>query len=490
MSMAWSPAGQTPEPQHTLGTRREESTWVLYVSCGGGLGRPAGPRDRAVIRERLAGLNLPVTIARDIPEAFERLAERRYALCLLDLAAGRSALAAIRVIRAQHPQLLVVGIADPGNPASAAEAIHAGFVDLLPWPFDPAELLTLLANAQDRQGIDADRFEALAAYGGLVANSAAMQDLVAQMRRAPAGRGGVMACGEPGSGRAMVARALHDAVEDGSSRPFVTVDCATDEPEALERALFGTVSDRRADLAAASGAERVSGASALVSARRGTLFLREMENAPARVQIRLARVLRDREAVLDDRREPVALDVRPMASAGPGVDEALSDGRLRRDLYERLAQTRLDVPPLRRRREDIPVLAARMLRQACVDEALAPKTFSRAALALLAALAWRGNGTELESLVTTLSRSSRRLVIQLDDVLQQVSLDGSGGRLDAGLSLRDARAQFERDCISAVLMRHHGRVGEAAKALGIQRTNLYRKVRQLNVARSLLAARR
>ena len=87
-------------------------------------------------------------------------------------------------------------------------------------------------------------------------------------------------------------------------------------------------------------------------------------------------------------------------------------------------------------------------------------------------------------------RSVERPVIQLDDLLDHASLDGMPARFDAGVTLRDAKARFERDCISAVLMRHHGRVGEAAKALGIQRTNLYRKVRQLNVARSLLSSRK
>jgi len=194
--------------------------------------------------------------------------------------------------------------------------------------------------------------------------------------------------------------------------------------------------------------------------------------------------------VIGDGSDTLDLDVRPMASVTPTVDDAVADGRLRRDLFERVSQSRLDAPPLRRRREDIPVLAAHMLRKTCADQVCATKTFSRAALALLAALPWRGNAAELHTLVQTLCRTSRRLVIQLDDVLQHASLDAMGGRLDAGLSLRDARVQFERDCISAVLLKHQGRVGDAAKALGIQRTNLYRKVRQLNVSRSLLVARR
>jgi DNA-binding NtrC family response regulator len=111
-------------------------------------------------------------------------------------------------------------------------------------------------------------------------------------------------------------------------------------------------------------------------------------------------------------------------------------------------------------------------------------------VALLSALPWRGNVPELRGLLEALVRTARRPIIQLDDVLEHAQLDGLTATIDPGVTLRDAKARFERDCITAVLMRHHGRVGEAAKALGIQRTNLYRKVRQLNVARSLLSARK
>ena len=487
-SMALTESAVAQQPQHREKARQERSAALLYVSCGGGLGRPAGSRDRAAVRDRLTRLNVGVDMAADIPEAFARLAERRYSLCVLDLAAGRAAITAIRVIRAQHPGTFVVGVVDSANPVAAAEAIHAGFVDLLPWPFEPADVLALLANAEDRKGIEPEQFFSFGLVRGVVANSAAMQQAMVQVRRAADSRGGVVVSGEPGSGRRMLARAVHTSFEDGARRPFISIDCGGD-PSGLEMTLFG-VADRRSEPREPSAPERVSGQSALVAARGGTLFLERLEDLPARLQARLARVLRDREGTLGDRQEVVALDVRAMASVTPGVDDAVADGRLRSDLFERLSQTRLEAPPLRRRREDIPVLAAHLLRRECTEQLCEIKTFSRSALALLAALPWRGNAAELQALVQTLCRSSRRLVIQLDDVLQHASLDAMGARLEAGTTLREARMQFERDCISAVLVKHQGRVGDAAKALGIQRTNLYRKVRQLNVSRTLLVARR
>jgi two-component system nitrogen regulation response regulator NtrX len=145
---------------------------------------------------------------------------------------------------------------------------------------------------------------------------------------------------------------------------------------------------------------------------------------------------------------------------------------------------------LRRRREDLPLLAAYLLRQACGQRHVDPKRFSQSALAVLAALPWHGNAADLASLVDLVVDRVDGPVVQIGDVLAHATLDGVAAPVEAGLTLRDARARFERDCISAVLVRHRGRVGEAAKALGIQRTNLYRKVRQLKVQRSLLTTRK
>ena len=195
-------------------------------------------------------------------------------------------------------------------------------------------------------------------------------------------------------------------------------------------------------------------------------------------------MLRDREAVLVDSDEPIALDVRPVASVDPAFDNAVQEGRVRDDLFRRLSVIRIDVPPLRQRREDIPALANYFLRDVCAALRVPPKTLSRSALALISALPWRGNGVELrtfiESVVTGLQGGRG---IGLEDVLAHVRLDGGSVVFSNGGTLRQARARFERDYIAAVLEQHHGRISEAAKALGIQRTNLYRKMRSLRVTR-------
>ncbi|HYN10655.1 MAG TPA: sigma 54-interacting transcriptional regulator [Vicinamibacterales bacterium] len=463
-------------------TAPPDGATVLYL--------PASSRDRSAVRDRLTRSGVAVTAAADITEALQLLSARRFALCLLDLADDRAAIGAIRVLRTRHAQLPLAAIIDPANPFVAGEALDAGAIDLLPWPFDERDVLVVLAGAHDRGAADAAPNAAGADTEPLFAQSAAMQSVVELVRAAAEVRGGVIVSGEPGSGRELIARAIHRCSEHAADHPLVTVDCAGDTPQDLERRLFGVAADRKPSDGKPPVTDRVTRSGAIAQAIGGTLILTNLVEAPARVQDRLARLLRDREAMLADKRTIIELDVRPIAVFDPMVEAAVTDGRLRRDLYERLTQVQIDVPPLRRRREDIPALAVHFLRKAGESQGASQKSFSRSALTLLAALPWHGNARELQQMVGTLIRSVRRPVIQLDDLLDQASLESLAARVDPGLTLREAKARFERDCISAVLMRHHGRVGEAAKALGIQRTNLYRKVRQLNVARSLLSPRK
>ena len=456
---------------------------VLYL--------PEGARRHAAVIERLMELGLSVTTPGTVPEALRFLGARPFALCLVDLAAERPPLAAIRAIRGQQPQVCVAGLFNPASPLIAADAMSAGAIDVLPWPFEARDAATLLANARDLQPVQmVGRDESTEASDSLVSQSPAMQRVTELIAQAVAGRLGVCVSGESGTGRTLVGRTIHRLGDPQRARPFIVEDCGG-APQELERRLFGTVAVTPKTSATTVGTEQIGPESALYLARGGTLLLRNLVDAPGRLQARLARVLRDREALLvNGKRTIVDLDIQPIATLDTGVDVALTEGRLRRDLYKQLAQVCIDMPALRRRREDIPLLAVQVLRQMCLARNLPVKSFSRSVLQVMMALPWNGNATELKSLLETLLETVEGPVIQLEHLLEHATLDGMAEPVEVGATLRDAKARFERDCISAVLMRHHGRVPEAAKALGIQRTNLYRKIRQLNVARSLLSARR
>ena len=235
--------------------------------------------------------------------------------------------------------------------------------------------------------------------------------------------------------------------------------------------------------------ERVGRHSSLYESAQGILFLENALELPARVQARLVRVLRDREVFVDDDRNPLALDIRPIASVDGTIEAALDEGRMRADLFERLALIRVDLPALRQRREDIPVLATHFLKDLCRANGTPIKTFTRPALTLLSALPWRGNAPELRGLLERLILLVPQGLIRLEDVLAHTQLEGSISPTGFDATLRQARSKFERDYIGAVLQHHHGRIAEAARVLGIQRTNLYRKMRRLNLMRAKTPAR-
>jgi len=449
---------------------------VLFVATG--------PRDRDVVPDRLGRMGISVTRARDAADALQILGTQAVTVCVLDLAEERAAIASIRLLRARHGRLVIIGIVDPTRPLAAAEAIHAGVSDLLPWPFESRDVAAMLSNARD--GFTGATLDGAVEPGSdrLVTHSPAMREVVDAMGVAANNRSGVLICGEPSTGREAVARSIH-ARSGRDASTFICLECRAMTPDELEMQLFGLPADRLPSAGQRRTAERIAKTSAVHQARGGTLFLMDLVEAPARAQAKLARLLRDGEAMLPDRRTVVDLDVRLMAALEPNPEASLADGRFRRDLYERLSAVRIDMPPLRRRREDIPLLTAGFLRELAGDAAKAPR-MTRSALALLSALPWPGNGRELRGVLETLVRVAAKPLIELDDVLSQVRLSGSAAPLDPQGNLRDARMRFERDWISATLVKHKGRVGEAARALGIQRTNLYRKVRQLNVARALL----
>jgi DNA-binding NtrC family response regulator len=310
-----------------------------------------------------------------------------------------------------------------------------------------------------------------------------MRAVTALIARAATMRAGVLIRGEQGTGRHLAARAIH-AAQNGSYGAFVAVNCAAVENEQLDAELFGSAARSPNGEDSSGGLERLSRQSRLHDALGGTLYLQNLADAPTRVQARLARVLRDREARLVETGEAITCDVRPMAGVAPDFDAAVQDGRVREDLFRRLSVIGIDLPPLRSRREDIPALANYFVRQICASLGVPPKILSRPALSLISALPWRGNAVEMRALIESIVvglQGGRG--IGLEDVLAHVKLDGGSVVFSNGGTLKEARARFEREYIAAMLEQHHGRISEAAKALGIQRTNLYRKMRSLGVLR-------
>jgi DNA-binding NtrC family response regulator len=447
---------------------------VLYLGC-------PGP-ERADTERLLGAADVSVVWADNVSYALNEL-RRRDMPVLLDLSRGAAALQSAREIRNQRSDTLMFAVVDSRRPDLTTEAVLAGMADVFARPLGGKRV----ANAIEREL----KYESRAATGprsnesgdDLYSHSGPMRDVMALVARAATMRAGVLIRGEDGTGRQTAARAIHQ-LQNGGSGQFVSVNCAAYDGDELDAVLFGPPARGHAGEQGSRGLEKVSRQGRLYDARGGTIYLQHVADAPARVQARIARLLRDREATLAETSEPIGVDVRPIAGVDPGFDDALQDGRVREDLFRRLSVIRIDMPLLRNRREDIPALANYFLREICASLRVPAKTMSRSALSLISALPWRGNATELrsvlESVVTGLQGGRG---IALEDVLAHVRLDGGSVGHSNGGTLKQARACFEREYIAAVLDQHRGRIRDAAKALGIQRTNLYRKMRSLRVAR-------
>ena len=307
----------------------------------------------------------------------------------------------------------------------------------------------------------------------LVGRSVAIVRTQELIRRAAQVDGGVLLVADRGADVESVARELHDRARR-PAHTFIHVACSSGDPARLEGLLFGSTPDT-----APPDLEWVAGDSQIAAACGGTLFLQDAVDLPAAVQARLARMARDGEVRLDG--QPVAISLRMVASAAPGIEAEVHANRFRSDLYRRLSTSRIDLPHLRERPDDVPALATRILEDWCAAHGVATRAFTQTALALLSALTWPGNVAELKAMVERAARETSHDVIQIEDVLPALNLDRAPVRFTPAGQLREARLRFERDYISAVLQHHGWRMADAAETLGIQRPNLYRKARQLGI---------
>jgi two-component system nitrogen regulation response regulator NtrX len=319
----------------------------------------------------------------------------------------------------------------------------------------------------------------------LVAESASMREVVTEIAKAAASPAGLMLMGEPGTGRGLVARAIHASVHNGSA-PLVALDCRVLLPAEAERTLFGVPPSGggmgNGTTRSPSGLEIVHSGSLLHAARGGTIVLRNVDELPVRVQARLATLFRDREFKTRLNGGAQVFTVRPVAVVEPAFHALVDDGRVRPDLYRRFAEFPIQVPALRDRREDIPALAQLFLSRACQALGIEERALDGAAQTVLAALPWHGNVREMKDLLESMAQVTQESTISLRTLLEHITLDAPNGMHPTlGVSLKEARQRFEREYIAAVVAQHHGRIPDAAKSLGIQRTNLYRKLRALKL---------
>ncbi|MBW8860796.1 MAG: sigma-54-dependent Fis family transcriptional regulator [Acidobacteria bacterium] len=290
----------------------------------------------------------------------------------------------------------------------------------------------------------------------LTGRSPAITRLQELVRRGARLDGGVLITAEAGAAVDDIARELHHRSR-AAAGPFIVIDCEAADATSVDRLLFGALEHEQP-----SDLESVTPDSAIAAARGGTLFLKNVTELRAAAQSQLARIARDGEVRI--------------------IDGDVHGQRFRRDLFRRLSATRIDLPPLRDRSDDVAAIAVRVLDDLCTAAGRPPASFSKAALALVGGLTWPGNLAELRLVIERVVAESRGGgVIEIEHLLPVVPLSRASTPFVPAGNLREARLRFERDYIASVLQHHEWRMADAARTLGIQRPNLYRKARQLGI---------
>jgi DNA-binding NtrC family response regulator len=410
------------------------------------------------------------------PAAVLRTVEaRELDLALLDLnytrdtTSGKEGLDLLSVIRGLDPTLSVVVMTAWGSVEGAVEAMRRGARDYVEKPWDNERLLVTLQNQVELtralRRVERLEVEREAREGGLpelVAESRAMQPVLQLIERAGPSDANVLITGEPGTGKEVVARWLH-ARSPRSGRPLVTLNAGAVPEGLFESELFGHVRGAFTD----AKADRVG---YLELADRGTLFLDEIGTMPAAQQAKLLRALETGEFRRLGSSRVRTTDVRVLAATNADLSAAVTAGEFREDLFYRLNTVEIHVPPLRRRPEDIPVLAGHFLRREARRRDEPTPELTPDAMEALRAHPWKGNVRELEHVI-------ERAVLmceggRIDVAHLGLRAPGEGAPGLEGLTLEEA----ERILIQKALRRHEGNVSRAAEALGLSRSALYRRL--------------
>ena len=441
--------------------------------------------DDEVVRKACVGLlaarGHKAFSAATVGEGLRIFADTRPVAVLLDLQLPDGAgIDVLRELQRLAPGTPVVVISGRGGVAEAVEAMRVGAADFLEKPVTAARLFGVLDRLLKRPlpGGDADLETTDGLRFGMVGASEPMRRIYQLVGMASPTRCRVLISGESGTGKELIARAIH-ALSPRREGPFVETNCAAIPGELIESEMFGhmkgaftgATGDRKGKFELATG---------------GTLFLDEIGDMSLATQAKLLRVLQEGVVTPVGASEPRKVDVRILSATSKNLSEEIGRGTFREDLYHRINVLTIAVPPLRQRREDIPPLAEHFLRLASVENGVAPKRLCARAVDLLLQLPWKGNVRELRNLMERVAILVPGDAVGHEDLMSLLNLEGAAREVAEAVPLREARARFERQYIAARLRANGGNLGETARELGIERTNLYRKMKQLG----LQAARR
>ena len=403
---------------------------------------------------------------------------------------GASGLDLLQRIKTEHPEVPVIVMTAYSDLESAVAAFQGGAFEYLPKPFDVNHAVELIRRAIDESMRQTESPEEAVVTPEILGQAPSMQEVFRAIGRLAQSHATVLITGESGSGKELVARALHRH-SPRSSKPFIAINTAAIPKDLLESELFG---HERGSFTGAQAMRR----GRFEQADAGTLFLDEIGDMPAELQTRLLRVLSDGQFYRVGGHQPIKANVRVIAATHQDLEQRVKQGLFREDLYHRLNVIRLRLPPMRERREDIPLLARFFLLKSARELGVEPKRLSEAALRHLSAQDLPGNVRQIENLCHWLTVMAPAMNVEVNDLPAELrgettasaeqnwllalerEVEQSLGRGEQGIIDQLSR-DFERTLIVKALQHTGGRRIEAATLLGLGRNTLTRKIQELGL---------
>jgi two-component system nitrogen regulation response regulator NtrX len=424
---------------------------------------------------RLAGYE--VTVCDNAHRALELIKDQRFDMILSDVVMpGKDGISLLGDLKMMGVSIPVVMISGQANVEMAVRATRLGAVDFLEKPLSSEKLILTVENVLKMTRLEEENRQLRRRVGRyeIIWTSEVMRQVMGQVDRVAPSASRVCILGETGTGKELIARALHER-SPRRTAPFVSLNCAAVPPDLIESELFGHEKGSFTGAAARHLGK-------FEQAHRGTLFLDEIGDMPLGMQAKLLRVLEEGEIERIGANRSTSVDVRVLVATHRNLEELVKKGQFRQDLFHRIYVFPLVLPPLRERLEDIPVLVEHFSRQITEQNGWRPKAFAPEAIEKLKSYSWPGNIRELRNVV-------ERLLLLTDTTVDrkavELGLPHPLGSSAAEASIRGTLAErvetFERETLLLELKRHNYRMTEAARALGLERSHLYKKCQHLGI---------